>query len=699
MAAEGSRQRRYRGLVAIVLGLVLAAPALTPRLDYLHRLGIDFLLPLRHAAFGPLFPPQDSDVVAVVIDEETYRTPPFKDTPEVAWTPFLARVLDAVAAGNPTVIGLDLVYPTSLDRRGLVPGYDKPLLKSFLKLGRQGKLVLGQVRLSQQVIEPYPGLLMVAGANNLSSLNLLMDPDDVVRRYAPGFATEAGGVMPTFAAELVRRAGLEVPDGEFLIDYNTGADDFPVYGLSDLLACAEAGDREFFERFRDKIVIVGSALDVEDRRVPAKRFALGRSDRSRQPRCLGAFDPERFGEIIERRSMPGSFIHAAAVNTLTKELRLELMAPALRFLVVFASVTVAAAAFFAVPPAPGLGALLVLFGAQVGASLFAFRAGTVWPLVMLAAAGLLAYTAIYAYRFVVEDKQKRWIQHAFRHYLAPALVDRLADDPSALELGGTRRRVTVFFSDLAGFTTISEGLKDTPELLVDILNDYLTVVSDIIEANHGYVDKYIGDAVMAIWGAPLEDAEAERHAVDAALEAQAALVGFNERLAREHPEVPRLDTRMGINTGPAIVGNMGSRSRLNYTVGGDMVNLAARLEGANKVYGTWILIGEETAAGLGDDYVLRCLDYLAVKGKNEPVRVYEVLGRRGEVEAPEAECVTAFDSAYKMYLDCRFEAARQAFAVFAESDAASALYVERCGQFMDTPPGPDWDGSFRLTEK
>ena len=343
--------------------------------------------------------------------------------------------------------------------------------------------------------------------------------------------------------------------------------------------------------------------------------------------------------------------------------------------------------------------MLGLFGAELGASLFAFRAGTVWPLVMLAAAGLLAYSAIYAYRFVVEDKQKRWIQHAFRHYLAPVLVDRLADDPSALELGGTRRRVTVFFSDLAGFTTISEGLKDTPELLVDILNDYLTVVSDIIEANHGYVDKFIGDAVMAMWGAPLEDAEAERHAVDAALEAQAALVGFNQRLAREHPEVPRLDTRMGINTGPAIVGNMGSRSRLNYTVGGDMVNLAARLEGANKVYGSWILIGEETAAGLGDDYVMRCLDYLVVKGKNEPVRVYEVLGRRGEVEAPEAQCVTAFDSAYKMYLDRRFEAARQAFAAYAERDAASALYVERCGQYMDTPPGPDWDGSFKLTKK
>jgi adenylate cyclase len=701
LAAEGPRLRRIRGLIAIALGVALAIPALLPGLDYLHRLGIDFLLPLRHAAFGPLFAAEESDVVTVVIDEETYRTPPFTDTPEVAWTPFLARVLEAVAAGKPKVIGLDLVYPTSLDRPGLVPGYDKPLLKSFLKIGRPGGLVLGKVRLSREEITPYRGqIIAVGGAANLRDLTLLMDPDDVVRRYPAGFATEAGGVTPSFATELVRRAGVEAPaEGEFLIDYNTGADDIPAFGLSDLLACIEAGRGEFFERFRDKIVIVGTALDVEDRRIPAKRFATGRSDRSRHPRCLGAFDAERFGELIERHSMPALFIHAAAVNTLTKARRLTLLAPLYRFLVVFVGVALGAAVFFALPPAPGFLAAAGLFGAEVGASLLAFRAGTVWPVVMLGGAGLVAYTAVYAYRFVVEDKQKRWIQHAFRHYLAPALVDRLADDPSALELGGTRRQVTVFFSDLAGFTTISEGLKDTPELLVDILNDYLTVVTDIIESHGGYVDKFIGDAVMAVWGAPLDDAEAERHAVDAALDAQAALVGFNERLAREHPGVPRLDTRMGINTGPAVVGNMGSRTRLNYTVGGDTVNLAARLEGANKVYSSWILIGEDTAAPLGEDYLVRCLDYLTVKGKNEPVRVYEVVGRRGEVAAPEAERVTAFNRGYKMYLESRFEAAREAFAAYAESDAASTLYVERCTHYMASPPGPGWDGSFKLTEK
>ena len=699
-AAEGPRLWRSRTLIAGALGLGVALPALVPGLDYVHRLGIDFLLPLRHAVFGPLFAPEESHVVAVVIDEETYRTRPFAGTPEVAWTPFLAKVLRAVDGAEPKVIGLDLVYPTSLDRPGLVPGYDKPLLKAFLKIGRPGRLVLGQMRLSRQEIVPYRSQVIAAGgAGNLRSLNLLMDADDVVRRHATGFDTESGGVVPSFAAELARRAGFEVREGEFLVNYNTGADDIPVFGLSDLLACAEAGHTRFFERFRDKIVIVGTALDVEDRRVPAKRFAMGRSDRGKHPRCVGEFDPEQFGELISRHSIPGLFIHAAAVNTLIRGRPLELMPPLERFLAVFASVVVAALLFFALPPVAGAFTGAGLFAAEAGASLIAFQAGMVSPVVVLAGAMVLSFTAVYAYRFILEDKQKRWIQHAFRHYLAPALVERIANDPSALALGGSRREVTVFFSDLAGFTTVSEDLKDTPEKLVDILNEYLTVVTEVIERHGGYVDKFIGDAVMAMWGAPLEDAQAERHAVDAALEAQSALVGFNDWLAQTHPGVPRFHTRMGINTGPAIVGNMGSRARLNYTVGGDTVNLAARLEGANKVYGSEIMIGEATAAGLGDDYAMRCLDNLAVKGKNEPVRVYEVIGLKGAVADQAARKFTAYDEAFRLYQQGQFEAARQGFAGLAEVDPASKLFLERCEHFIASPPGPEWDGSFKLETK
>ncbi len=697
---ERPHRWRRRATIAAALGVLVAVPAAVPGLDYLHRLGVDFLLPLRHAAFGPLFAAEDSDVVVVVIDEETYRASPFAGAPEVAWTPFLARVIEAVTAAKPRVIGLDLVYPTSLDRPGLVPGYDKALLKSFVKAGRAGRLVLGQVRLSQQVIVPYPSQIIAAGgADNLRTLNLLVDTDDVVRRYPAAFASESGARTPSFAVELAQRAGAAAPAEDFLINFNTGADDIPTFSLADLFACAEAGRNDFFERLRNRVVIFGTALDVEDRQLPAKRFAAGVPDRSAHPRCASKFDATRFGEIVARHSIPAVYIHAAAVNTRTKGAVLTLLGPEASFAAVLVSAVGLAFLFFALPPALGLVSGAGVYVAELAGSLMLFRLGTVAPVLMLAGACLITFTAVYAYRFVVEDKQRRWIQHAFRHYLAPSLVDRLAEDPSVLELGGVRRDVTVFFSDLAGFTTFSETMKDRPEQLLAILNRYLTVVSDTIESNGGYIDKFIGDAVMAIWGAPLSDASAERRAVDAALDCQAALVRFNAELAGDLPDVPALHTRMGINTGVAVVGNMGSRTRLNYTVAGDTVNLAARLEGANKVYGSLILVGETTAAALPRDYVMRCVDYLAVKGRHEPLRVFEVVGRECEVADAVVERLATFGAAFDLYQKRRFAEAREGFAQYAETDSACALYVTRCEQFVESPPGPDWDGSFKLTSK
>ena len=683
-----------------MLGLLVAVPCALDNFAFVHRLGIDLLLPLRHAVFGPLFPAEESDVVVVVVDEETYGTAPFNGIPEVAWTPQIARVIEAVAAAGPRVIGLDLIYPTSLDRPDLLRGYDKPLLKALFTAGRAGDLVLGQVRLSQQKIAPHPSQVIAAGGGaNLRTLNLIVDRDDVVRRYPAAFPSEAGAPTPSFGVELALRAGTPAPQGDFLINFNTGADDIPTFGLSDLYACAEAGSTAFFEHFRDKIVVFGSMLDVEDRRLSAKRFVAGRPDRAAHPRCAGAFDAARFGEIIDRHTIPGVYIHGAAINTLTKDLPLTMMAPSARLITAFLATAGIALLFFLLQPALGMVVGLAAVVVEHAAATVAFQAGTVAPVVVLAAGVGTAFATVYAYRFVVEDKQKRWIQHAFRHYLAPALVDRLSSDPSVLQLGGVHREVTVFFSDLAGFTDLSESMKDDPAKLLDILNRYLTVVTGLIEKHGGYVDKFIGDAVMAIWGAPLEDPEAERHAVDAALDCQAALVQFNAELSAELSDAPHLHTRMGINTGIAVVGNMGSRTRLNYTVAGDTVNLAARLEGANKVYGSLIMIGDATAARLPEGYVTRCLDYLAVKGKTEPVRVHEVLGRNGEVPGDVAQRVAAFNNAFRLYQERRFEAARETFAHYRDEDEACALYAERCTAFLEQPPAPDWDGSFKLTSK
>ena len=332
------------------------------------------------------------------------------------------------------------------------------------------------------------------------------------------------------------------------------------------------------------------------------------------------------------------------------------------------------------------------------AAVLAFNANMVLPLMPLLVLPPLLFALIYAFRFIVEDRAKRRIRHAFSHYLAPSLVESLAERADLLRLGGERRRVTIWFSDIVGYTAISEFLRDDPERLVDIINRYFTTIGACIEGRKGYIDKFIGDAVMAVWGAPLADAAAEVHAADAALDARVALQRFNEEVIRPQG-LPLLETRIGINSGEAVVGNMGSLKRLNYTVTGDTVNLASRLEGANKTYGTFIMVGEETARRLRATHVLRRLDRLRVKGRNKPVRVYELIARRNGIDEARGRDLEAFRAALVLYYRRRFDAAREAFSRIAERDGAAAVYAERCAVYAADPPPPDWDRTFTMTSK
>jgi adenylate cyclase len=342
---------------------------------------------------------------------------------------------------------------------------------------------------------------------------------------------------------------------------------------------------------------------------------------------------------------------------------------------------------------------LIALTVELAAAVAALDARYVVPAPSLLLAGVAAFTLTYAYRFVIEDRDKRRVQHAFRHYLAPSLVEQLSENPDALKLGGERRWMTVMFTDIAGFTTISEGLKETPEKLVELMNHYLTVMSGVVSRHDGYVDKFIGDAVMAVWGAPVQVEQAERKAVETALDCQAALAVFNRDVVKAYLPGGELGTRIGIATGFAIAGNMGSKQRLNYTVTGDMVNLSARLEGANKEYGTSIMISELTAKALGDEYVLRRLDRLVVKGKTEPITVFEVVGRRGAADDNVLARLADFAQALALHDARQFAAARTIFLTLASIDPPSNLYAERCEEYLNTPPPQDWQGEFALKTK
>ncbi|HUQ08002.1 MAG TPA: adenylate/guanylate cyclase domain-containing protein [Kofleriaceae bacterium] len=344
-------------------------------------------------------------------------------------------------------------------------------------------------------------------------------------------------------------------------------------------------------------------------------------------------------------------------------------------------------------------AAVALFGYWLIASYVYGRSG-LWIAVATPGLGVVGSTfAVLLVTSASERRQRRFVQGALGMYTSPALVKELIENPQHLTLEwGQKREMTVYFSDIAGFTTISEGL--TPEKLVALLNDYLTNMTDLVLEHGGVVDKYIGDAVMAFWGAPIPN---EAHAVSG-IKCAIAMRKRCEEMRPKWKEEYGVDVtaRAGLSSGHVVVGNMGSKHKLNYTVMGDMVNLASRLEGANKAYGTYLMISETCHAQVKDLVVARELDYLAVKGKERPVTVYEVIGLDGDVEASWTGRIEAFHAALVRYRARDFAGALAAFESIlrgAPDDGPSKAYVERCTYFLEEPPGEDWDGVWHMKEK
>jgi adenylate cyclase len=311
----------------------------------------------------------------------------------------------------------------------------------------------------------------------------------------------------------------------------------------------------------------------------------------------------------------------------------------------------------------------------------------------------LSYMSAVTYNFLSERRQKTMIRGAFAHYVPGTVVSELLKNPDMLKLGGEERVMTVIFSDVAGFTTISERL--TPTQLVELLNEYLTAMTDIVFSHGGIIDKYEGDAIMAEFGAPLPDEMHALKACHAALDMQKTLAVMRKKLKAEGR--PELHARVGINSGPMVIGNMGSREIFDYTVMGDNVNLSSRLEGVNKVYGTYIMCSEATRLMVGDEIVTRELDIIRVKGKTEGVKIHEVLARAGEglgdVRSRVVETYLLGLDAYKNRKWAEgIERFRETLAID-PSDGPSALYLQRCEEFLEHPPGDDWDGIFTMRTK
>ena len=534
-----------------------------------------------------------------------------------------------------------------------------------------------------QPIAPVPALAHAARAGG--RVDMTPDPDGVLRQLTPVTpwatdptrqATTALALAALDATPTVLTTQALSPDGRLLIRWRAPDQPPPqvsfkaVYAAGMLQADGKPPQLDPAQ-FRDKIVIIAASA--------AATFEM-------------RVTPVREADI-------GAHVHAAVIDALATGTGAWRWPEMWNLLATLALALLAAA--LTVLPAKlwqqALGTLATLAG-WLAFVAWTFAHSATWiAVVMPVLAIAVASSAGTALNYALEGRKRAQIRHAFAHYLAPAYIEELVKDPGKLRLGGERREITAFFSDVQGFTTISEKLD--PATLVVLLNECLGAMTEIIIQEGGIIDKYIGDAIVAIFGAPLDQPDHAARAVRAALRCQQKLAELRVNWAARG--LPELRARIGLNSGTAVVGNMGSQQRFDYTMMGDMVNLASRLESAASVYGLYILIGEETQKRAGGAALMRELDLLRVKGKKLPVVVATPLAMRDNPGAF-AELVAASDRALAAYRSRDFATARAEFtAILARwpDDGPAQVFLQRIAAFERTPPPADWDAVHELTSK
>ncbi len=388
---------------------------------------------------------------------------------------------------------------------------------------------------------------------------------------------------------------------------------------------------------------------------------------------------------------PGVVLHATFVDNLITDSFIANAATPTVILVVLATAIAAAVSLTFGGRWWQAGPLsIVWLGAPMLVGFVAYARGQWWPVAAHETASALALVGALAMNYWAEGRQKAFIKQAFKHYLSGDVIEKILRDPAHLQLGGEKRELTIMFTDLAGFSTFSERLG--PVELTTLLNDYLTEMTDIIMDEGGTLDKYEGDAIIAFWNAPLEQPDHAVRACRAALRCQRRLTELRETFEKRTGAA--LHMRVGLNTGDVVVGNMGSRKRFNYTILGDAANLASRLEGANKAFGTEIMVADSTWQKTSSAFRGRPLADLRVVGRKTAVTVYELAGFSAETEPAGWDTFAAGRTHFR---EGNFAAACEAFEKLPD-DPAAQHYARRCANLSTQPPEA-WDGVWNLTEK
>jgi len=523
---------------------------------------------------------------------------------------------------------------------------------------------------------------LAASSTSFGYFNIVPDSDGTVR-WVPLAIQLGDDLYPHLSVEAVRRyldsppltinaaeygvdsiqvGQLNIPtdeQGRMLINFRGPAKTFPHYSFVDVLNGTAPASA-----FKDKIVLVGAtAIGIYDMRVtPYSGVYPGIEINAT------IIDNILRGDALTRPDWIAVFDIAAIL----------LLGVSLSF--IMARVRPLAATLITI-------AMLALYAVV---NEYIFVAWKIWLTAIYPGMTMvLVFAGVITFRIMTEERKKKEIKNAFSRYVSPSLVNDILKDPSKLVLGGEERRLTVFFSDIRGFTTISEGL--APQDLVKLINDYLTPMTDIVLQSGGTVDKYMGDAIMAFWGAPVWQEDHAIRAARAALQMMEKLRTM--QVEWEQRGLPKIDIGIGLSTGKLTCGNMGSHLRFDYTVMGDSVNLGSRLEGMNKEYGTHIIVPKYTYEEVKNEFVLRQLDFIKVKGKNVPITIYELMGNKGDTRL--LEVAGLFETGLHAYRLQDWDTAEAYFRktqAVVPNDGPSRVFLARIQHFRENPLPPDWDG-------
>ena len=694
------------GALAFLLALALSA---LPPVQSLELKTVDW----RFAFRGPE-PTDEVPIVLVTIDDQAFESLPDR----WPWPrDYYARVIRNLKRAGARVVALDLIFDIP-DPYGA--SSDSALARALAETGNvvlaaklEKRTLQGKIQSQTYLVQPIP--LFLQAGSSMGLVAIQADPDGIYRRYIVAEVSRKGWI-PSLGLEVLRRyynipkntpivpgkhhirlGKLDIPlyqDNTILVDFAGPAGSFTQYSFDNVIDDAEFQlkgdyDLDYFEElqdagvFRDKIVLVGAVASELKDNFPTPFLEFKDSQ----------------GQV-QKAEMPGVEIHANAIRTIMTGRYYRHPALWLMWAVVALLILAVELLSLRLSTLWATVSTLMLILLVVAGEFWSFLAARlVWEMVFPVLAIAMAFVGVNLYQYVRTQKEKQMIIGAFARYVPEKVVNDLLAHPEKLVLGGEERFLTVMFTDVANFTSISERL--SPRELVNLINEYLTEMTEIVFQYDGIIDKYEGDAIMAEFGAPVFFEDHARKACLAALEMQERLMELRQRWSRQ--KLPPLSCRAGINSGTMIVGNMGSRRVFDYTVLGDEVNLASRLEGANKIFRTRIMISESTRKLIGEDFYTRPLDLIRVKGKQKPVQVFELMGVKNErFDRIMLNLLPIYQNGIQYYRQRQWKEAATCFRYCLKlrpHDGPSQLYLRRVLEYAKNPPPEDWDGVFVMKTK